>query len=78
MCIRDRNDADITLYLALDNKIVKFASSEVEQPIVKGIYAYDLNYTEDDNAYTLNYKVTDDAPHATIVLTPRDLSLIHI
>lgn len=66
------NDADITLYLALDNKIVKFASSEVEQPIVKGIYAYDLNYTEDDNAYTLNYKVTDDAPHATIVLTPRD------
>ena len=64
-------DANVILYLALDNKIVKFNTSGVDQPIVKGIYAYDLNYTQTADSYTLNFKVTENADNATVVLKPR-------
>ena len=53
---------DIHAYLAgSDANIVKFATDGVEQPVVKGIYAYDLNYNLEGENYTFTFKANDNA-----------------
>lgn len=61
---------DINLYLFMDNNMVKFTTSGVEQPVVRGDYAYDLKLEEGEDAYTLNFKVTSDVEDATVVVKP--------
>lgn len=61
---------DINLFLFLDNNMVKFTTSGVEQPVVRGDYAYDLQLEEGDDAYTLSFKVTSDVEDATVVVKP--------
>ena len=59
--------------LGSDGNIVRFATDDegVEQPIVKGIYAYDLRYVKNEDSYTFSFKANDNANEATI--TFRDL-----
>lgn len=63
------NQEDIHAYLAgSDKNVVKFATDAegVEQPVVKGIYAYDLNYNSDGGEYTFTFKANADANEASI------------
>ena len=67
------NQEDIHAYLAgSDANIVKFATDDAEQPVVKGIYAYDLNYNLEGDNYTFTFKANDDAKEAYI--TFRDIN----
>jgi hypothetical protein len=64
---------DIHAYLAgSDANVVKFATDGVEQPVVKGIYAYDLNYNLEGDSYTFTFKANDNANEAYI--TFRDIN----
>ena len=64
---------DIHAYLAgSDANVVKFATDGVEQPVVKGIYAYDLNYNLEGDNYTFTFKANDNANEAYI--TFRDIN----
>ncbi|WP_407401091.1 SpaA isopeptide-forming pilin-related protein [Sodaliphilus sp.] len=63
---------DINLFLQMDNNIVKFTTSGVEQPEVRGDYAYALTLDEDEDTYTLNFNVTRDVENAVITLKPVD------
>ena len=63
------NQEDIHAYLVgSDANIVKFATDAegVEQPKVKGIYAYDLNYITEGDNYVFTFKANDDANEAYI------------
>ena len=59
--------SDITIYLVTDNRITKISSVGVEQPIVAGIYAYGLNVTKADAAYTFTFTANSDAVAANII-----------
>ena len=61
--------ANINLYLQLNNRIVSFTTKGVQQPIVKGIFAYGLKVTEDTNGYTFTFKANSDAKTANLVFT---------
>lgn len=63
------NKEDIHAFLlGSDANIVRFATDDegVEQPKVKGIYAYDLRYQENGDSYTFTFKANDDANEAYI------------
>ena len=63
------NGEDIHAYLAgSDKNVVKFATDAdgIEQPKVKGIYAYDLGYNFDAGVYTFTFKANEDANEAYI------------
>ncbi len=67
------NQENIHAYLAgSDANVVKFATDGVEQPVVKGIYAYDLNYNLEGDNYTFTFKANEDANEAYI--TFRDIN----
>ena len=64
------NDADITLYLLHGTKLTAFSTKDVEQAVVKNIYAYALNSTkEGDGSYTFTFKSNADATAAQLVFT---------
>ena len=63
------NQEDIHAYLVgSDNNVVKFATDAegVEQPKVRGIYAYNLNYENNDGTYTFTFNANSDANEAYI------------
>ena len=54
--------------LITDATITTFSSvSTAEQPAIANIYAYDLNLTTENNAYTFTFKANEDAVSAYIV-----------
>lgn len=61
---------NMNLYLLGDAKVVKFTTSGVEQPKFRGEYAYDLNYEETADTYTIKFKSTGDVATGKVVLTP--------
>lgn len=64
------NGADITAFLANNNKVTTFTTKNVEQPVIKGILAYDLNSEKaGDNSYTFTFKANSDATNAELVFT---------
>ena len=66
------NQEDIHAYLlGSDANVVKFATDDEQQPVVKGIYAYDLRYVDNGDSYTFTFKANDDANEAFI--TFRDI-----
>lgn len=71
---------DIRAYLlGSDANIVKFATDAegVEQPKVKGIYAYDLNYNFDGGVYTFTFKANQDANEASLsIINPETGELL--
>ncbi len=67
------NEEDIHAYLVgSDDNVVKFATDGVDQPKVKGIFAYDLRYNREGDSYTFTFKANDDAKEAYI--TFRDIN----
>ena len=61
------NQEDIHAYLlGNDANVVKFATDDEQQPVVKGIYAYDLRYQDNGDSYTFTFKANDDANEAYI------------
>ncbi|MBQ7940945.1 MAG: carboxypeptidase regulatory-like domain-containing protein [Muribaculaceae bacterium] len=66
-------DSWIELFLVNNGAITKLTTKSVEQPIVRGEYAYNLAMTETDGVYTLTFDVTgDDATDANIILTNKE------
>ncbi|MBE6311222.1 MAG: hypothetical protein E7080_09260 [Bacteroidales bacterium] len=68
----DENLTDywIELYFLNGNKITKLTTQSVEQPVVRGEYAYNLAMTEAEGVYTLTFDVTGaDATDANVILT---------
>ncbi|MDE7153848.1 MAG: carboxypeptidase-like regulatory domain-containing protein [Muribaculaceae bacterium] len=63
--------ADIDLYTVRDNKISRFTTSGVEQPVVKGNYAFALKQSVENDVYTLSFELTDEAD-AAVELVPVD------
>ncbi len=62
------NDADLTIYLCLDNKVVTFSSKAAEQASVKGIYASDLKVSLGVKGYTFSFYSNDKAESANLIL----------
>ncbi|MBR5101633.1 MAG: Ig-like domain-containing protein, partial [Muribaculaceae bacterium] len=60
---------NINAYLIAENNIVKFTTEGADQPTVKGIYAYGLNSTRGESAYTFNFTANSDAESAAIIFT---------
>lgn len=65
---------DINLFLAgKTSNLTRFTTEAVEQPLVKGIYAYGLNSEQNaDKSYTFTFTANSDAVHAYIVFTDAD------
>lgn len=58
---------DIRAYLVgSDANVVKFDTGEAEQPKVKSIFAYNLNYQNNDGTYTFTFNANGDANEAYI------------
>ena len=60
-------DADLTLYLVVDDAISKFTTANVAQPVVPAIMAHDLNVTLVNGIYTFSYNANSDAKAAALV-----------
>ena len=59
---------DLTLYMFTGNKITKFTTVNVSQPVVKGITAYDLKYSQGaDGDCTFNFTANTKPLEATII-----------
>ena len=59
---------DLTLYMFTGNKITKFTTVSVSQPVVKGITAYDLRYNRGaDGNCTFNFTANTKPLEATII-----------
>ena len=65
-------DQDINLYLMQDNKITKWQALASAQPGVAGIYAYGLQLTSEDNAFTFTFNANADAQSAFITFYDAD------
>lgn len=63
--------ANIDLYTIRDNKVSRFTTAGVDQPTVRGNYAYALKQSVEDGVYTLSFALTD-AAEATVELIPAD------
>lgn len=64
------NNADITVHLvksAGGSSMSKFTTESVTQPIVKGVYAYDLKVTSTSASHTFSFMATDDAVSGTLI-----------
>jgi hypothetical protein len=59
--------ADLTLYLVADNSVSKFTTTNVAQPVVPAISAYDLNVVNNGGVYTFSYTANSDAKAAALV-----------
>ena len=60
-------EADLTLYLVADNAVSKFTTTNVAQPVVPAIVAYDLNVVNNGGVYTFSYTANSDATAAALV-----------
>ena len=60
----------LEIFLINGGKYTKLTTKSVEQPIVRGEYAYNLAMTEAEGVYTLSFDVTGaDATEANVILT---------
>ena len=69
------NGTDITIRLVTDSTITTFSSVGVEQPIVAGIYAYALNVTKAESAYTFSFTANSDAVAANIIFYQNNIEV---
>ena len=64
------DNADIDLYLMAGNNIVRYTTKGIEQATSPArIFAYDLAYTEDENSYTISFKLNENATAVDLLLT---------
>lgn len=59
--------ADITIYLMVDGDVYTFTTKGAEQPVVKGIYAYDLRQSISETTYTFTFKANEQPTECEIV-----------
>ena len=64
--------SDITLYLMAGNTVTRFSTVGVQQPAVKGIFAYGLNCTKGEEQYTFDFNANSDAESAKIIFTDKE------
>lgn len=64
--------AAIELYLVRDGKISVWTTKDVDQPIVRGHYAYELNATVGEAETTFTFKSTGKAKSGKIVFLNKD------
>ncbi len=63
-------DSWIELFLVNGGKFTKLTTKSVEQPVVRGEYAYNLAMTEADDVYTLSFDLTGaDATDVNVIVT---------
>ncbi len=61
------NESDLTIYLFTDNKVTTFTTAGVEQPVIKGVYAYDLHVARTADDYIFSFVANDNAETAHLV-----------
>ena len=63
-------DNELSIYLLRGDKISKFTTESVTQPVVKGIYAYSLKAEgNDDKSYTFTFTANEEPTTAALVFT---------
>lgn len=60
---------DINVFLTGENAITKMTTADVEQPVERGEFAYDLNVEAAEDSYTFTFKLTGDAKSVGLKLT---------
>ena len=60
---------DITIYLVAGNNITRFTTKGVDQPVVKGIFAYGLTDEKTSDGYTFTFTANSDAKSAKLIFT---------
>ena len=63
------NGADITLTLVADSVLTNFTTKGVDQPAVKGVYAYNLRLAQAGERYTFSFDANDEPTAAKLVFT---------
>ena len=63
------NGADITLTLVADSVLTNFTTKGVDQPAVKGVYAYNLRLAQSGERYTFSFDANDGPTAAKLVFT---------
>ena len=63
------NGADITLTLVTDSVLTNFTTKGVDQPAVKGVYAYNLRLAQAGERYTFSFDANDEPTAAKLVFT---------
>ena len=63
------NGADITLTLVTDSVLTNFTTKGVDQPTVKGVYAYNLRLAQSGERYTFSFDANDEPTAAKLVFT---------
>ncbi len=63
---------DINLYLMLDNKMTKWQAFAEQQPVVPGVFAYGLKFTNEDDIYTFTFNANAAAQRAFITFYDMD------
>ena len=63
------NEGWINLYLLRGTSLVKLTTKNVSQPQPMRQYAYDVKAAEVEGGYEVSFKMTGDAPAATVVFT---------
>lgn len=63
---------DITATLLGDDGINLFTTKDVDQPVVKGIYAYGLDKEETSDEFTFTFYANSDAVSGKIIFTDRE------
>ena len=66
------NGEDIDATLVDANGVNFFTTEGVDQPVVKGIYAYDLNKEEEGDEFTFTFMANSDAVSGKIIFTDRE------
>lgn len=62
------DNANINLYLTQDNVVNKFTTMGVKQPVIKSIFAYNLNVVKESNgSFTFTFDANDNAIDANIL-----------
>ncbi len=68
-------NGEFIIRLITDATITTFSTEGVEQPIVAGIYAYGLNVTKAESAYTFTFTANADAVAANIIFYQNDVEV---
>ena len=67
---------NIYLYLMQDKKITKWQALPSQQPAIPGIYAYGLEFSNDNENYVFTFNANDDADNAYITFYDTDGNVV--
>ena len=70
--------SNVALFLLRGNKITRFTTEGVKQPVAHREYAYAITVENDGNSYTVNFKATGAAPGSAVVLTETETGRVEV